>query len=153
MKVALIPILCVALLLSASAQQPNAGTSEHSVQATRSALEAKERKAWEDYKNKNKDAFAAVLAEGFAAVEEDGAGSKDAKAAVAEIDQFDIKQYNLKDIAVKPLGADAALVTYIAEYSGTAAGQPIQEKDAMGEVWVKRGGDWKELYAQATKVK
>ena len=62
----------------------------HGAAVDSSALEAKVRKAWEDFKNKNKAGFSAELSEGFREVEEDGEGLRDAKAEVAEIDQFDI---------------------------------------------------------------
>jgi len=111
------------------------------------------RKAWEDFKNRNKESFAALLAEGFTEVEEDGLGPRDAQAEIAEMDELVISQYTLKGFRVMPVGTEGALVTYIAEYSGNAGGQAVQEKDAMGEVWIKRGGNWKILYVQATKVK
>jgi len=116
-------------------------------------LEAKVRKAWEDFKTKNKDAFAAILADGFTEAEEDGNGFRDAKAEVAEIDQFDLDKYTLTDFKVRPIGSDGALVTYMGEYSGKVAGQPVSEKDAVGEVWVRRGGEWKVLHVQETKAK
>ena len=116
-------------------------------------LEAKVRKAWEDFKEKRKDAFAAILTEDFTEAEEDGAGFRDAKAEVAEIDQFELKQYTLSNFKVRPIGSGGALVTYTAEYSGSAGGEPVGEKDVVGEVWVKRGNDWKLLHVQETKVK
>jgi hypothetical protein len=116
-----------------------------------SVLEAKVRKAWEDFKNKDKHGFAAILADGFAEVEDDGAGSRDAKAEVAEIDEFNLDTYTLKDFKIKPIGAAGALVTYMADY--TVSGQSIHQKAAYGEVWIRRGNDWKLLYVQETKVK
>lgn len=136
----------------AAAQPQKAGATE-APKGTSAVLEAKVKKAWEDYKNKDKTSFAAILADGFREVEDDGNGFRDAKAEVAEIDEFNIAAYTLKDFSVKPLGPDAALVNYVAEYSGSAGGEKVQEKDAYGEVWVKRGGDWKVLYVQSTKMK
>lgn len=136
------------LLAIASAQQPKRpATAKTSV----GALEAKVRKAWEDFKNKDKNSFAVILADGFTEVEDDGAGPRDAKAEVAEIDEFNLDTYTLTGFNVKPLGADAALVTYIADY--TVSGQSAHEKAAYGEVWIRRGNDWKLLYVQETKVK
>ena len=138
------------LVACASAQAP-----KHASHAGPPAkeLEAKVREAWEDFKTKNKDAFAAILADGFTEAEEDGNGFRDAKAEVAEIDQFDLDKYTLTDFKVRPIGSDGALVTYMAEYSGKVAGQPVSEKDAVGEVWVRRGKDWKVLHVQETKAK
>jgi steroid delta-isomerase-like uncharacterized protein len=116
-------------------------------------LEAKVRKAWEDFKNKNKSGFAAILADGFQEAEDDGGGFRDQQTEVAEIDQFNLSQYTLKDFNIEPIGADGALVKYLGEYSGTVAGQHVDGKSAWGEVWVRRGDDWKLLHVQETKVK
>src|ERR1700730_17031497 len=114
MKATLIIAVCVLLFASASAQSKKPEPSTGPLAKT---LETKVRKAWEDYKNKNKDGFAAVLADGFREVEEDGNGFGGKKAILEQIDQFELSQYALKDFNVKPVGADAALVTYMAEYS------------------------------------
>ena len=150
MRKIMIAAVCLTLLAAASAHP-----SKHTPHAGPPAkiLEAKVRKAWEDFKTKNKDAFAAILADGFTEAEEDGTGFRDAKTEVAEIDQFDLEKYTLTDFKVRPIGSDGALVTYMAEYSGKVAGQPVSEKDALGEVWVRHGDDWKLLHVQETKVK
>src|ERR1700730_18367560 len=118
MRATLISAVCLLLFVSATAQskrpEPVAGPSAK-------ALEAKVRKAWEDYKNKNKVGFAAILADGFREVEEDGNGFGDKKAILEQIDQFELSQYTLRDFVVKPVAANAALVNYMAEYSGKFA--------------------------------
>ncbi|MBZ5566815.1 MAG: nuclear transport factor 2 family protein [Acidobacteriia bacterium] len=116
------------------------------------ALEAKVRQAWADYQLKRKAAFSAILTDDFIAVEDDGAGPRDKMAEVAEIDQVDLEQYALTDFKVKPIAAAAALVMYTAEFSGKTTGQPMRDKVAVAEIWVKRGGPWKLLYEQMTKM-
>jgi hypothetical protein len=145
--------VAVAVLLMlgvASAQQKTraaTSTSEASV------LEAKVRKAWEDFKTKNKAGFAADLTEDFHEVEDDGDGLRDKKTEVAEIDQFDMTEYKLHDFHVTPIGSSGALVNYAGEYRGSVGGQPAQQKAVYGEVWVRHGNGWKLLYVQETKVK
>ena len=146
----LIAAVCLGMISAGSAQDAKPMTP---AKPAASALEAKVRKAWEQFKNKDKAGFAAGLAEGYRSVEDDGDGARDAKAEVAEIDDFELAQYSLKDFHVTTLGAGAALVTYTAEYSGTAGGQPVHDRIAVSEIWVKCGNDWKELYSQDTKVK
>ena len=146
----LITAVCVLPLAGASAQsrkpKPQTGPPAK-------LLESKVRKAGEDYKNKNKDGFAAILADGFREGEEESNGFADKKAILGEIDQFELSQYTLKDFDARPIGADAALVTYMADYSGKFAGEPLQAKAAHGQVWTKQGNEWKLLYVQETKVK
>ncbi|MBZ5629501.1 MAG: nuclear transport factor 2 family protein [Acidobacteriia bacterium] len=114
-------------------------------------LEAKVQQAWADYQLKRKAAFAAILTDDFIGVEDDGAGPRDKKAEVAEIDQVDLEQYALTDFKVKPIGAGSALVRYTAEYSGKTTGQPMRDKVAVAEIWIQRGGAWKLMYEQMTK--
>jgi hypothetical protein len=146
----LISAVCLLLVASAAGQSKK---SEPATGVPAKALEGKVRKAWEDYKNKNKAGFEAILADGFRELEEDGNGFGDKKAILEQIDQFEVSQYTLKDFAVKPLAANVALVNYMAEYSGKFAGEPVQAKTAYGEIWTKQGSEWKLLYAQETKVK
>lgn len=150
MRAMLITAVCVLLFASASAQskkpEPQSG-------ATAKLLEAKVRKAWEDYKNKNKEGFAAILGDGFREVEEESNGFAGKKTILEEIDKFELDQYTLKDFDTRSVGPNAALVTYIAEYSGKFAGEPLQSKAAYGELWTKHGNEWKLLYVQETKVK
>ena len=116
-------------------------------------LEAKVRKVWEDFKNKNKESLAVALADDFREVEEGGGGFGDKKAEIAMVDDFEISTYTLKDFKVKSLGTHAALVTYLAHYEGKAGGQPSKSDSAFGEIWVHEGKDWKALYVQETAVK
>jgi len=150
MKAMLITAACVLLFASASAQSKK---PEAQAGPPATVLEAKVRKAWEDYKNKNKDGFAAILADGFREVEEESNGFAGKETILEEIDKFDLSQYTLKDFDTRPLGPNAALVTYIAEYSGKFAGEPLQSKAAYGELWTKHGNEWKLLYVQETRVK
>jgi hypothetical protein len=115
-------------------------------------LEAKVAQAWDDYKSKRKEAFAANLTDDFIIVDESGLGPRDRQSDLEDFDRFTIKQYVLRDIAVKPIAEDSVLVTYKAEYSGQLGREPVHEKLAVGEIWVNRGGAWKCMYAQMTRM-
>jgi hypothetical protein len=116
-------------------------------------LEAKTRKAWEDYKNRNKQAFAAILAPDYSAVTNEAEGIFGKDTELSEMDHFALAKYDLRDLKVRALGNSAALVTYNAEYSGTYDNSPVNIKTAYGEVWTKVGSDWKLLWTQETKLK
>jgi len=68
--------------------------------ANPTALESQIRSAWAAFKTKDKNAFAAMLADGFSEVEEDGAGFGDKTAILTMIDQFELTAYTLKDFKV-----------------------------------------------------
>jgi len=148
---------CLVLLASASAQQQKKSTHTKAKSAQTSSLgailEPKIRKSWEDYKNRNKQAFAASLAPDFSEVTDgaDGIFGKDTE--LSEMDHFNLAQYELKDFKARSIGSTGALVTYTAEYSGTYDKTPVNMKTVYSEVWVKSGSNWKQLWVQETKLK
>jgi len=117
------------------------------------AVEARVRKVWEDFKNKNKAGLGAALADGFREMEEGGSGFGDKKAEIAMVDDFELSSYVLRDFTVKSLGAQSALVTYSAHYEGKSGGLIAKSDSIFGEVWIREGNDWKALYIQETAVK
>jgi hypothetical protein len=157
MKRILTCIACLVMLVTASAQEQKksapAKTAHSENGAAAKVLEGKIRKAWKDYKNKDKKAFAAILADGFEEVTNDAEGLIGKDAELAEIDQFNLAHYDLKDFKFRPTGKGGSLMTYTAEYSGTYAKEPFKMKALYGEVWVEAGGEWKLLWAQETKLK
>ena len=149
-------VACLLILASASAQQKKsitAKTKSAHASSFAATLEPKVRKSWEDYKNRRKEQFAASLADGFSEVTDgaDGIFGKDNE--LSEMDHFNLAQYDLKDFKVKPVGSTGALVTYTAEYSGSYDNVPLKMKTVYGEVWVKTGSNWKQLWVQETKIK
>ncbi len=151
MKLILTAVACSLFLAAATAQEIQKAPAKSTAAAP--AFEAKIRKVWEDFKNKNKDSLAAALSDDFREVEEGGSGFGDKKAEIAMVDDFEIYTYTLKDFRVKSLGPHAALVTYLAHYEGKAGGQPSKSDSVFGEIWVHEGKDWKALYVQETAVK
>jgi hypothetical protein len=149
----ILSVIAFLLFLTAAA---TAQDMQHSAGKTSSgmpAVEAKVRKVWEDFKDKNKTALGAALAEGFREMEEGGSGFGDKKAEIAMVDDFELSSYVLRDFAVKSLGPHSALVTYSAHYEGKSGGLTAKSDSIFGEVWVYEGGDWKVLYIQETAVK
>jgi hypothetical protein len=152
MKAIFTPVAFLILLTAAATAQE----MQHPAGKTISgmpAVEAKVRKVWEDFKDKNKTGLGAALAEGFREMEEGGSGFGDKKAELAMVDDFELTSYVLRDFALKSLGAHSALVTYSAHYEGKSGGLLAKSDSIFGEVWVYEGGDWKVLYIQETAVK
>jgi len=148
-------LVVLSVSLGASAQDrkaPAKGASNHN-SSIASVLETKIRKSWEDYKKRDKPAFSASLAPDFAEVTNDAEGIFGKDTELSEMDEFALTKFDLKDFKLRHAGRDSALVTYTSEYSGTYAGSPVQMKAVYGEVWVKSGNDWKQLWVQETKIK
>ena len=150
MKVALIAIaVTLSLGCIAGAQEKQPAKSP----AGPSQLEARERKLWEAFQKKDKTTLSGLLDDGFRQFEEGQSTFGDKKSEVNGPDEFDLITYKLSDFTIKPLGPNAALVTYIAEYEGKSGGESSKAKSVFAEVWVRSGGEWKDSYMQETYVK
>jgi hypothetical protein len=153
MRFRLVAVACLFLTLSAVAQekmQPKKASSSQNAEAA--ASETRSRKVWENFKNRDKTALAATLAEGFRALEE-GANFSDAKEYLSGVDDFELKSYDLSDYVVTPLTDGSVLINYHARYQGVSGGETTQGNAGFSEVWVHRGGKWKLQYLQETYVK
>jgi len=150
-----IAVACLVLMTGVAAAQEiqQAAKSSSAATSTSPALEAKVRKVWEDFKNKNKESLGQALADSFREIEEGASGFGDKKAELGMVDEFELQSYTLKNFTVKPLGASAALVTYSAQYEGKSGGEVSKSNSIFGEVWVREGASWKALYIQETAVK
>jgi hypothetical protein len=147
-------LIIVALLLSFSAGVPAQEKQQAAKSGTVAAqLEARERKLWEAFKNKDKATLAAMLDGGFRQFEEGLSAFGDKKAEVNAVDEFELISYTLSDFTVTSIGPNAALVTYIAQYEGKSGGETSKAKSVFGEVWIRDGNEWKELYMQETYMK
>ena len=143
-------MLLLSLATAAAAQQKQK-TGE--LRAGTPPLEANVRKLWEAFKNKDKATLASLLDDGFRQFEEGLSTFGDKKTEVNAVDEFELLSYTLSDFNVKPIGPNAALVTYIAQYEGRYGGEISKGKSVFGEVWIRAGGEWKDFYMQETYVK
>jgi hypothetical protein len=146
-------LIAVAVLLAfasaATAQEKQAVKSRSGAPP----LEAKVRKLWEDFKNKDKAGLAAALDDGFRQFEEGLSAFGDKKTEVNAVDEFELVSYSLSDFTVKSLGPNSALVTYMARYEGKSGGEATKGNSVFGEVWTRTGNEWKALYMQETYIK
>ncbi|HEV2396786.1 MAG TPA: nuclear transport factor 2 family protein [Candidatus Sulfotelmatobacter sp.] len=135
--------VAVAMLLSmactATAQEKPAAKPESETVV----LEAKVHKLWDAFKKKDKATLSTLIDDNFRMFEEGLSAFGDKKAEVNAVDDYELLNYTLSDFTVKPLGPNAALVTYIAQYEGKSGGETTKAKSVFGEVWVRTGNDWK----------
>ena len=143
-----VAVLFFGLTVVASAQKKAIGPS-----TAAPALEPKVRQLWEAFKNKDKPTLSALLDDQFRMFEEGLSSFGDKKSEVNAPDEFELLSYTLGDFNIKPIGPNAAMVTYIAQYQGKFGGEVSKGKSVFGEVWTRTGGQWKALYMQETYVK
>jgi ketosteroid isomerase-like protein len=134
------------VLMALSQQKTGQGAEAASGSPVRSVVESIIREAWQDFKAKRADAYAALLDDDFTEVEIDGKGPHDKKASVSEVTAGTLNRYSLNDLKVIALGANSALATYTANTDGTMPdGKIVHGTVAVTEVWVRRAGKWKNL--------
>jgi hypothetical protein len=157
MKFRLVAIVCLFLAANALAQEKAPEKHQQGKLATAlntdvAAAEARSRKLWEDYKNRDKAALSTTLSESFRGIEE-GGDFFGAKEYLSTLDEFELKSYTLSDYIIMPLATGDVLINYHARYEGAAAGETTHGNAGFSEVWIRRGGNWKLQYLQETYVK
>ena len=150
---------CAAFVLGCSAfgQQPQGGTSRPTKSTAEAELtnllDAKIKAEWQAIKNKDQKAYGELLTEDYVAVEADGGGERYKWKALSELQQSAVTDYTLSFLKVITLCADAAVVRYEAFIRFPPKSTVRFEKILVGEVWVKREGQWKAMRYQETRVK
>jgi ketosteroid isomerase-like protein len=98
---------------------------------------------WEGWKNQDAASNNAIIADDFISFWPDGSRHI-GKPTAQQMSEQPITGYTLSQLRVVPVGADAALVTYFADV--TIPGDNVEHQKefqmAVGEVWVKRNGQW-----------
>jgi len=148
-------ILIVLTLWSSLAGMATAQEMQHPAKSgtVPAQVETQVRKLWEAFKNKDKATLSVLLDGEFRQFEEGLSAFGDKKAEVNAVDDFELISYTLSDFTVEPIGPNAALVTYIAQYEGKSGGEVSRGHSVFGEVWIRSGNEWKDLYMQETYVK
>ena len=94
---------------------------------------------WEAWKNQDAASNNASIADDFNSFWPDGSRHI-GKPTAQQMAEQPITGYKLSQVRVVPVGADAALVTYFAAVK--TPGDNAEHQMAVGEVWVKRNGQW-----------
>jgi hypothetical protein len=108
--------------------------------ASESTITDLEKSAWEAFKNKQTDAFKALLSKDFCAVYADGIKTLDAE--VAQMAKTDLTDYSFADVKVVFPHPKVAVISYKATQHATSGGQDMSGTYNCGSVWVQQGGKW-----------
>jgi hypothetical protein len=134
-----------------TAAAPQSAVSPDS--ALKDMFEAKIRVEWDALKNKDKKAYSDLLADDYQGVEVDGKGERTKLQALNELADGNVFNYTIWGLKLIPLGPDAAFVIYESTMQFPPQSQVRYSRVYISELWVKRGGEWKELHYQETHVK
>jgi hypothetical protein len=126
---------------NAPANKVNAANAPRAA-PTKDALVALEKSAYEAWKSKDTKFWGTFLSDKF--VGYGSSGKLDKASATREYTGVDceIKSYALSDEQMKPLGNDAALITYKATVDGTCGGQTLPAHSWAASAYVRDGDKW-----------
>lgn len=116
-------------------------------------FEAKIKVEWEALKNKDKKAYAELLADDYQGVGIDGRGERNKIQSINDLDETNRFNYTLERFKTISLGPDAAFVIYESTMQFPPKAQLRYLRVYISELWVRRDGQWKELHYQETHVK
>jgi hypothetical protein len=109
-----------------------------------------EKSAWEAYKNKQTDAFNALLSKDYCGIYADGNKTLDAE--VADMAKTDLRDYSFADVKVVFPHPKVAVITYKATQQATSGGKDVSGTYNSGSVWIQMGGKWLGVFHTETKV-
>ena len=108
------------------------------------AIEAKEKAAWQAFKDKKADDFKKVVDKDLRGVYAEGIADMDKELS-------DMKKWDMKSFAISGYKAfsdekDVIVATYIVKIEGTYDGKDASGTFNAGSVWKKEGNDWLAIF-------
>ena len=114
------------------------------------AIMAKEKEAWQAFKDKKADDFKKLVDKDFKGVYAEGI--VDLKAELDEMQKQDMKSFAISDYAAFSDEPDVIVTTYKCVVQGTAGGKDNSGTYNCGTVWKKEGNDWLAIFHTNVKA-
>ena len=108
------------------------------------AIEAKEKAAWQAFKDKKADDFKKVVHKDLRGVYADGIVDLDKQ--LADMKKWDMKSFAISDYKAVADGKDVIVTTYVVKVEGTVDGKDASGTYNSGSVWKKEGNDWLAIF-------
>ena len=131
-----ITLLAIAPVCFSQEKPAKAGKSA----ANESTISDLEKSAWEAYKNKQADAFKALMSKDYYGVYAEGMKTLDTE--LADMAKSDLRDYSFSDVKVVFPHLKMAVMIYKAKLQATADGKDISGTYNCGSVWIQQGGKW-----------
>ena len=108
------------------------------------AIIAKEKAAWQAFKDKKTDDFKKLVSADLVAVY--AQGIMNMKAELETMSKTDMKSFSLSDINVVTTDADMAIISYKAKVESTSEGKDNSGNFNCGSVWQMKNGQWHAVF-------
>jgi hypothetical protein len=131
-----ITLIAIAPICFGQASPAKSGKSA----SNESAITDLEKSAWEAYKNKQADAFKALMSKNYCGVYAEGVKNLDTE--VADMAKSDLREYSFADMNVVFPHPKVAIATYKATVQASSGGKDISGTYNSGSVWIHQGGKW-----------
>jgi hypothetical protein len=109
-------------------------------QADKAMIEAKEKAAWQAFKDKDAAAFQKIIDKDLKAVYAEGIA--DMTQELADMKKWDMKSFTFSDFKAFSDEKDVIVTTYTVKVEGTYDGKDKSGTYNAGSVWKKEGNDW-----------
>jgi hypothetical protein len=114
------------------------------------AIMAKEKAAWQSFKDKKPDDFKKVVQADFRGVYAEGISTMQTE--LDDMQKWDMKSFAISDFKAVGDGADVIVTTYTVTLEGTYDGKDASGTYNAGSVWKKVKGQWQAIFHTNTKA-
>jgi hypothetical protein len=112
--------------------------------ADEDAIQAKEKAAWQAFKDKKGDDFKKVVDKDFRGVYAESISNMDTE--LADMKKWDMKSFAISDYKTFSDEKDVIVTTYVVKLEGTYDGKDASGTFNAGSVWKKEGSDWLAIF-------
>jgi len=115
----------------------------------KAAIEAKEKAAWQAFKDKNADDFKKVVDKDFRGVYAEGVS--DMAKELSDMKKWDMKSFAISDFTSFSDEKDVIVTTYTVKVEGTYDGKDGSGTYNAGSVWKLENGKWLAIFHSNSK--
>jgi hypothetical protein len=110
----------------------------------KAAMEAKEKAAWQAFKDKNEASFKSLVDKDFRGVYDDGISNMQKE--LDDMKKWDVKSFEISDYDIFSDEKDVVVSTYQVKLDGTYDGKDMSGTYNAGTVWKQENGKWMAIF-------
>src|SRR6184192_1936885 len=110
----------------------------------KAAIEAKEKEAWQTFKDKNAEGFKKVVDKDFRGAYAEG--NSDMAKELSDMKKWDMKSFTISDYTAFSDEKDVIVTTYVVKIEGTFDGKDASGTYNGGAVWKLENGKWLAIF-------
>src|SRR5215212_11369405 len=111
----------------------------------KAAMEAKEKSAWQAFKDKNSDAFKKIVDKDIRSVYANRV-STSLQNELTDMQKWDMKSFQFSDFDILSDEKDVIVTTYKVKLEGTVNGKDMSGTYNAGSVWKLENGQWLAIF-------